>query len=254
MQRANEVHLRPGPRIYAGAEAQRRPRGAQCACAGPGPRVRLRGVAGRRQSSKGAGLRAAAGAAGRGASVRHAGDGAVRPALGHRQRRLGLPGGLRAVAASAVVRARARAGRGRGGCRLPRARVPGPPPPPWDLGATALPVYRRAGRAQGHGAGPPARRRRCGAQAPRLEPPGRAGRRGGGRGISSPGAGRCRLQLSSALHGNARHPVFAGREVGNSTLRARFLNRARLNPRTAGDWHLLSSLWNRAPEVCPQRV
>ena len=64
--------------------------------------------------------------------------------------------------------------------------------------------------------------------------------RGGGRGISSPGAGRCRLQLSSAQHGNGRHPVFAGREVGNSTLRARFLNRARLNPRTAGDWHFYS--------------
>jgi len=159
VQRANEVHLRPGPRIYAGAEAQRRPRGAQCACAGPGPRVRLRGVAGRRQSSKGAGLRAAAGAAGRGASVRHAGDGAVRPALGHRQRRLGLPGGLRAVAASAVVRARARAGRGRGGCRLPRARVPGPlrrpgtwvPPLSPFTGGRAVP--RVTGRARRRDAG-----------------------------------------------------------------------------------------------------
>ncbi|XP_069425593.1 diacylglycerol lipase-beta isoform X2 [Ovis canadensis] len=58
---------------------------------------------GRVARAPGSGLRTAAGAAGRWASVRHAGDGAVRPALGHRQRRLGLPGGLRAVGASAVV-------------------------------------------------------------------------------------------------------------------------------------------------------
>lgn len=237
MQRAYEAHLRPGPRTCAGAEAWRRPRGAQCACAGPGPRVRLRGVVGRRQIPKGSGLQAAASAAGRWASVRHAGDGAVRPALGHRQRRLGLPGGLRAVGASAVVRTRAwrAAGSGPG----PAAGGEGVVCPALAslASSAAVPVYRRAGRAQGHGAGPPPGRRRCGARAPCLEPPGRAGRRGGGRGISSPGAGRCRLQLSSALHGNARHPVFAGREVGNSTLRARFLSRARLNPRTAGDWH-----------------
>lgn len=59
-------------------------------------------------------------------SLRHAGDGALRPALGHRQRRLGLPGVVRAVPASALVRALGSAcgrpgggGRGRGGVGEP---------------------------------------------------------------------------------------------------------------------------------------
>lgn len=42
--------------------------------------------------------------------LHHAGDGALRPALGHRQRRLSLSGVPRAVPASAVVRAAGSAG------------------------------------------------------------------------------------------------------------------------------------------------
>lgn len=135
MQRAYEAHLRPGPRICAGAEAQPRPRGAQCACAGPGPRVRLRGVAGRRQSRKGSGLRAPDG-------CRRRGPLGFRPpcrgwccsaGVGPSPATTWSSRGSSSCwceccgedAGSARGRERARAGRGRGGCRLPRARIPG---------------------------------------------------------------------------------------------------------------------------------
>ena len=151
-----------------------------CACA------ESRGGGGN-ERPPGAGLRAAAGAAGRGASVRHAGDGAVRPALGHRQRRLGFSGGLRAVGASAVVRARGRgaggsgpgpaageegvvcpalaslapsAARGRGCLRCPRLQAGGPCPASRDGPAARTPGLWGSGAQPGAtGARWPPRRR-----------------------------------------------------------------------------------------------
>lgn len=111
------------------------------------------------------GCRRAAGWRGAGRrDPRHAGNGAVRPALGHRQRRLGLPGGLRAVPASAVVRSGcgARPGRRREGAEQPRAVSVSPdcgPEPAllsrrWssplseERGAIPLPIHRWHSEAQ----------------------------------------------------------------------------------------------------------
>nr|XP_051695026.1 diacylglycerol lipase-beta isoform X1 [Oryctolagus cuniculus] len=90
----------------------RRPRPPQRACAEPRPRVRLRlrGVAGQFAGR----VQRAPGQPGPGSCARgrpeagrsdqsHARDGALRSALGHRQRRPGVPRVLGAVAASAVV-------------------------------------------------------------------------------------------------------------------------------------------------------
>lgn len=80
---------------------------AACACAALRPRARLRGVAGCFAAEPGErGVRRAGRGPGAGRrGLRHAGHGALRPALGLRQRRPGVSGNLRAVPASAVVRA-----------------------------------------------------------------------------------------------------------------------------------------------------
>lgn len=182
MQRAYEApapraaHLcrRRGPAATARGSVRVRRARPPCAPA------RSRGQAAESQGLRARNRTAAGAARKRWASVRHAGDGAVRPALGHRQRRLGLPRGSSSCwceccgedAGSARGEgSRARAGRGRKVSSAPRSH-PWPPPPPGDVGAAAVPVYRQAGRAQGHGAGPPPGRPALGLGRPAWSPPG----------------------------------------------------------------------------------
>lgn len=182
---------------------------------------------------EGAGLRVAASALGQ-RGLRHARDGAFRSALGNRQRRPGLPGVLRAVPASGVVRAagcaggrpararreRVRAARG-SDCVAGFERAVAVPTSPWQGLSAARGLRGRAcslsphfsegtlrpergGRARGPPGAPRRVRRRSLA-------PGASGMwlPTKGRGLRDllPGARCSHLHHYGARHGNAGHPV-----------------------------------------------
>lgn len=215
--------------------------------------------------------------------LRHAGDGAVRSALGHRQRRPGLPGVLRAVPESGVVRAAGCAGCRAGGWELGGRRRSGLEWPCLRLcarprGAHVLlcgPLHRarptrtgvlplcsplfsegtlrpeRGGRARGPLFGPPplAALRGLAPGASRTWSPTHG--RGLGIGFPEPRAGTC---IITAL-GMETQGIWCPPEerMGNSSL----LYRWRLNSLGSSQaWHKACNRWavNWAPQVCSQRV